>query len=156
MATPAPTLGFADVLRTPAVKRLWIAQFVSVFGDFLAIFAVFSVVTFQLHGTPVQVGMILVAFLTPLTVVSPIAGVYVDKWNLKWTMIASDLIRGMLIVALLFVHDLYAIYAVFFVLATVSAFFIPAQSVALRSLAPVRWRRRPECETCSSEAPRCW
>jgi len=136
MASPAPSLGFADVLRTPAVKRLWIAQFVSVFGDFLAIFAVFSIVTFQLHGTPVQVSLILVSFLTPLAVVSPIAGVFVDKWNVQWTMIASDLIRGVLVVALLFVRDLYAIYAVFFLLATVSAFFIPAQSVALRSLAP--------------------
>jgi MFS family permease len=136
MASPASTLGFADVLKTPAVKRLWIAQLVSVFGDFLAIFAVFSVVTFQLHGTPTQVTMILVSFLTPLAVVSPIAGVFVDKWNVKWTMIASDVIRGLLIVALLFLRDLYSIYAVFFVLATVSSFFIPAQAVALRTLAP--------------------
>jgi MFS family permease len=136
MASPASTLGFGDVLKTPAVKRLWIAQLISVFGDFLAIFAVFSVVTFQLHGTPTQVTMILVAFLTPLAVVSPIAGVFVDKWNVKWTLISSDVIRGFLVITLLFVRDLYAIYAVFFVLAVVSSFFIPAQSVALRTLAP--------------------
>src|SRR5215475_7923286 len=136
MASPASALGFGDVLKTPAVKRLWIAQLVSVFGDFLAIFAVFIVVTFQLHGTPTQVSMILVAFLTPLAVVSPLAGVFVDKWNVKWTMIASDLIRGVLVISLLFVRDLYAFYAVFFVLAVVSSFFIPAQSVALRTLAP--------------------
>jgi MFS family permease len=136
MASPTSTLGFGDVLKTPAVKRLWIAQLVSVFGDFLAIFAVFSIVTFKLHGTPPQVTGILVAFLVPLAVVSPIAGVFVDKWNVKLTMIASDVIRGLLIVVLLFAQDLYTIYAVFFVLATVSAFFIPAQTVALRSLAP--------------------
>jgi MFS transporter, DHA3 family, macrolide efflux protein len=136
MASPASTLGFGDVLKTPAVKRLWIAQLVSVFGDFLAIFAVISVVTFQLHGTPTQVGLILVAFLTPLAVVSPLAGVFVDKWNVKWTLIASDAVRGCLVVALLFVRDLYAIYAIFFLLASVSAFFMPAQSVAIRTLAP--------------------
>src|SRR5437016_4762113 len=136
MASPASTLGFGDVLKTPAVKRLWIAQLVSVFGDFLAIFAVFSVVTFQMHGTPSQVAGILIAFLVPLAVVSPIAGVFVDKWNLKATLIASDVIRGLLVVVLLFARDLWAIYAVFFILATVSAFFIPAQTVALRSIAP--------------------
>jgi MFS family permease len=136
MASPTSTLGFGDVLKTPAVKRLWIAQLVSVFGDFLAIFAVFSIVTFKLHGTPSQVTGILVAFLVPLAIVSPIAGVFVDKWNVKWTMIASDVTRGLLVVVLLFVQDLYAIYAVFFVLATVSAFFVPAQTVALRSIAP--------------------
>ena len=136
MASPTSTLGFGDVLKTPAVKRLWIAQLVSVFGDFLAIFAVFSVVTFEMHGTPTQVAGILIAFLVPLAVVSPIAGVFVDKWNVKATLIASDVIRGLLIVILLFARDLWAIYAVFFILAAVSAFFIPAQTVALRSLAP--------------------
>src|SRR5689334_15187444 len=138
MASPASTLTFGEVFRTPAFKRLWIAQLVSVFGDFLAIFAVFSIVTFQLHGTPVQVTMILVAFLTPLAIVSPIAGVFVDKWNVRWTMIGSDLIRGVLVIALIFVRDLWAIYTIFFLLATVSAFFIPAQSVALRSVVPQR------------------
>jgi MFS transporter, DHA3 family, macrolide efflux protein len=136
MASPTSTLGFGDVLKTPAVKRLWIAQLVSVFGDFLAIFAVISVVTFELHGTPPQVAGILIAFLVPLAIVSPIAGVFVDKWNVKTTMIASDLIRGLLIVVLLFARDLWTIYGVFFVLASVSAFFIPAQTVALRSVAP--------------------
>ena len=137
MSTPASTLGFRDVLKTPAVKRLWIAQIVSIFGDFLAVFAVFSVVTFQLHGTPTQVSMIMVAYLAPLAVISPLAGVFVDKWNVKWTMISSDLIRGVLVVALLFVRDLNAIYAIFFALSAVSSFYIPAQSVAIRTLAPV-------------------
>ena len=136
MSSPASALGFRDVLKTPAVKRLWIAQIVSIFGDFLAVFAVFSVVTFQLHGTPTQVSMILAAYMAPLAVISPLAGVFVDKWNVKWTMIASDLIRGVLVIALLFVRDLYAIYGIFFLLSTVSSFYIPAQSVAIRTLAP--------------------
>ena len=38
--------------------------------------------------------MVLVAFLTPLAVVSPLAGVYVDSGIVKATMIASDLIRA--------------------------------------------------------------
>jgi DHA3 family macrolide efflux protein-like MFS transporter len=136
MSSPASILGFRDVLKTPAVKRLWIAQIVSIFGDFLAVFAVISVVTFQLHGTATQVSMILAAYMAPLAVISPLAGVYVDKWNVKRTMIASDLIRGVLVVALLFVRDLNAIYGIFFALSTVSSFYIPAQSVAIRTLAP--------------------
>jgi len=136
MSSPPSSLGFRDVLKSPEVKRLWTAQVVSIFGDFLAVFAVFSVVTFQLHGTPVQVSMILAAYLAPLAIISPLAGVFVDKWNVKWTMIASDLIRGMLVIALLFVRDLYAIYGIFFLLSTVSSFYVPAQSIAIRTLAP--------------------
>jgi MFS family permease len=132
----APQLTFRDVLKIRSVRRLWLAQLVSIFGDFLAIFAVFSLVTFQLHGTATQVSMILVAYLLPLAVVSPLAGVYVDKWNVKWTMIASDLVRGVLVLALLSVRDLHVIYAIFFALSTVSSFFVPAQSVAVRALTP--------------------
>jgi MFS family permease len=83
-----------------------------------------------------QVAMVLVAFLTPLAVVSPIAGVYVDRWNLKATMIASDLIRAAMVLVLVFVRDLNVIYATLFAMSTVSAFFVPAQSVAVRTLAP--------------------
>src|SRR5579862_1760250 len=136
MASPALQLTFRDVLRIPSVRRLWLAQLVSIFGDFLAVFAVFSLVTFQLHGTATQVSMILVAYLLPLAVVSPLAGVYVDKWNVKWTMILSDVTRGVLVVALIFVRDLNTIYAIFFAMSTVSSFFVPAQSVAVRALAP--------------------
>ena len=58
--------------------------------------------------------MVLVSFMAPLAIISPLAGVFVDKWNVKWTMIASDLIRGVLVLALVFVHDLNAIYVILF------------------------------------------
>ena len=136
-STPATPLSFSDVLRLRPVRRLWIAQIVSVFGDFLAVFAIIAVVTFQLHGTATQVALVLVSFMAPLAVVSPLAGVFVDRWHLKRTLIASDLIRGVLVLALVFVHDLYAIYAILFTMSVVSAFFVPAQSVAVRTLVPM-------------------
>ncbi len=83
MPAPAPQLGFGDVLKNRPIRRLWIAQIVSVFGDFLALFAIFSVVTFQMHGTPVEVSMILVAYLCRWRCSAPLAGVFVDKWNVK-------------------------------------------------------------------------
>jgi len=137
MATPPANLTIRDVLRMQPIRRLFLAQLVSIFGDFLAIFAVFSLVTFKLHGTPTQVSMVLVAYLLPLAVISPLAGVFVDRCNVKWTMITSDLIRGVLVLALLYVRDLNAIYAIFFALSTVSSFFVPAQSVAVRAIVPM-------------------
>jgi MFS family permease len=135
--SPATPLSIREVLKIRPVKRLFLAQLVSVFGDFLAIFAVFSLVTFQLHGTPTQVSMILVAYMTPLAIISPLAGVFVDKWNVRLTMITSDLIRGVLVIALIFARDLNTIYAIFFALSAVSSFFMPAQSVAVRTITPL-------------------
>ena len=135
-ATSATPLSFSEVLRLRPVRRLWIAQIVSVFGDFLAVFAIIAVVTFKFHGTAVQVAIVLVSFMAPMAIVSPVAGVFVDRWPLKRTMIASDLIRGVLVLALVFVHDLYVLYAILFMMSVVSAFFVPAQSVAVRTLVP--------------------
>ena len=40
LSSPAP-LGLGAVLKLAPVRRLWLAQVVSVFGDFLCLFAVY-------------------------------------------------------------------------------------------------------------------
>jgi DHA3 family macrolide efflux protein-like MFS transporter len=136
MATPAPTLSLKEVLRLRPVRRLWAAQVVSIFGDFLAIFAIYSVVSFRMHATATEISLILVSFLLPLAIVGPVAGVFVDHWNVKRTMIASDLIRAVLAALLVAATDVREIYVIFFALGSVSSFFIPAQSVTLRTIVP--------------------
>ncbi len=67
-------LSFGEVLRLRPVRRLWIAQIVSVFGDFLAVFAIIAVVTFKFHGTATQVAMVLVSFMAPMAIVPTRSG----------------------------------------------------------------------------------
>src|SRR5580692_11308728 len=112
-----------DVLGINGFKRLWTAQVVSILGDFLALFGVINLITFKWHGTPLQVTNVLIAYIIPLAMVGPLAGVFVDRWNFKRTMIASDLIRGVLILGLIFVTRLEQIYVLFFLVSTVSSFF---------------------------------
>ena len=136
-APSAPsTLGFADVLKLVPVRRLWAAQAVSVFGDFLALFAVLAHVSFELHATAAQVTGISIAFMLPFACVGPLAGVFVDRWNVRRTMIASDLVRAVIVLALVFAPRLGQIYALLFLMSAVSAFFVPAQSVAVRTIVP--------------------
>ena len=118
------------------VRRLWLAQIVSVFGDFLAIFAVLSYASFNLQATATQVTLISVSFMLPFAFIGPVAGVFVDRWNVKRTMIASDLIRAGLALALVFTGTLGQIYAILFLLSVVSTFFVPAQTVTLRTIVP--------------------
>ncbi|HKD01811.1 MAG TPA: MFS transporter [Terriglobales bacterium] len=122
------------VFRQRDFRALWLAQFVSVFGDFLAVFGVISLITFRWHGTAAQVTYVLISYMLPLAIVSPIAGVFVDRWRVKRVMIASDLIRGALVLLLLWVSDVAQLYTLFVALGVVSSFFGPAQSVALRTL----------------------
>ncbi len=132
----APPLGFVEALKVPGLARLWAAQIVSIFGDFLAILAVFSLVAFRLHGSATQVSFIMVAYLLPLAFIGPVAGALVDRWNIRTTMIASDLIRAALAVLLIFARDLNQLYAIFLALSAVSSFFLPAQSIAIRTIVP--------------------
>jgi MFS transporter, DHA3 family, macrolide efflux protein len=136
MAPSAEQLSFKEVFRIGGLRRLWIGQLISVFGDFLALFAVIGYVSFKLHGTPEQVTGISIAYLIPLAFFGPLAGVFVDRWNVKVTMIASDLTRSVLALSLVFVHTIWGIYAIFFAISMVSSFFAPAQSVTVRAIVP--------------------
>src|SRR5215467_380021 len=134
-ASPTPYT-LKTILQFKPFRTMWMGQFVSIFGDFLALFAVINYITFRLHGNALQVTSVLIAYMLPLAIISPVAGVFVDHWNVKRLMVASDLIRAGLILMLVFVHDLRSISAIFIFLSAVSSFFAPAQSVALRTLVP--------------------
>jgi len=129
-----PAAGMRGILAERDFRTLWLAQFVSVFGDFLALFGVISLITFRWHGTAAQVTYLLIAYMLPLAIVSPISGVFVDRWRVKRVMITSDLIRGALVLLLPWVTDMVQLCAIFIALSVLSSFFGPAQSVALRTL----------------------
>jgi MFS transporter, DHA3 family, macrolide efflux protein len=135
-STPAP-LSFREVLKIATLRRLWLAQLVSVCGDFLAVYAIFAVVSFRMHASAYDVSLVMVFYLLPLAIVSPIAGVFVDSWNVKRTMIVSDLIRACLFLLLLFAHSLWQIYAILLAVSTVSSFFLPAQTITIRTIVPL-------------------
>lgn len=137
MSPTQQSLSFREVFAIPAVRRLWFGQFVSITGDFLAIFAVISIASFRMHGTPAQITGVSIAYMIPLAIFGPIAGVFVDRWNVKYTMISSDLIRAALSVLLIFTVRLQDIYIVLFAISTVSTFFLPAQSVTIRTVVPM-------------------
>ena len=80
MTAETKQLSFGEVLALRPVRLLWAAQVVSIFGDMLALFTVLSDVAFRLKATPAQLTLISVAFLIPLALLGPVAGVFVDRW----------------------------------------------------------------------------
>jgi MFS family permease len=125
------------VLQQPDFRKLWLAQFVSIFGDFLALFGFISLIAFRWHGNALQVTLVMVAYMVPMALVGPLAGVFVDRWNVKRVMIGSDLSRALLILLAVFARDVPQLCAIFGALGVFSSFFGPAQSVTVRTLVPV-------------------
>jgi len=127
---------FRDVLRMTVMRRVWYAQVVSLLGDFLAVFAVISVVTYRMQGTPSQVIGVQIAYMLPLALLGPLSGVFVDRWPVKRTLVGSDLIRAALVLLLFVATSMWQIYVVLAALSCVSSFFGPAQSVTIRTHVP--------------------
>jgi DHA3 family macrolide efflux protein-like MFS transporter len=137
---PAP-LSMGDVMRIPMMRRLWYAQTISVFGDFLALFAVIAILTFKLHATAQQVTGVQIAYMLPIAILGILAGVFVDRWPLKPTMVASDSIRAALCLLLLVCTQVWHFYLALAAISVVSSFFSPAQGVAIRSAVPLHGLR---------------
>ncbi|MDE3106006.1 MAG: MFS transporter [Acidobacteriota bacterium] len=140
--SPAPSpLTMAEVLRIPAMRRMWYAQIISVFGDVLALFAVIGILTFRLHATPRQIIGVQIAYMLPIAILGVLAGVFVDRWPVKPTMVASDATRAVLVLLLMVSHTVWHFYAVLAAISVISSFFGPAQGVALRAVVPMHGLR---------------
>ena len=137
---PEP-LSLKDVLRFPIMRRLFYAQIVSVFGDFLALFAVINYLTFKVGANAEQVTNLQIAYLLPIAVLGILAGVFVDRWPLKPTLVASDYLRSFLCLSLLLATRTTHFYLILACISVVSSFFGPAQGVAIRSAVPLHGLR---------------
>ena len=125
-----------QTLAIPAFRKLWFAQLVSIFGDFLALYAVLGAMSFRMHASAREISLVTVFFLLPMAFIGPLAGVFVDRWNPKRTMVVSDLTRALLALGLIVANMPWQIYAVFFALSTFSSFFLPARSVVMPLVVP--------------------
>jgi MFS family permease len=77
--------------------------------------------------------------MVPQLVISPIAGVFVDRWDRKRLLIASDLLRAAIVLGYFLVQSAdqaWLIYVLAFAESSVSRFFRPAVAAVLPRLVP--------------------
>lgn len=85
-----------------------------------------------LTGSPTHVAGVAAAQLLPGFLVGPLAGVLVDRWSPRRTMLVCDVLRLLLMLSLVLSPRPAVvpwIYAVSFAVACVAQFFVPAKSV---------------------------
>jgi MFS family permease len=85
--------GRALVLRNRSFGMLWLGQLLSGAGDWLLLVAV-PLYVFRLTGSASDAGLAFVAEVTPLLLLGPAAGVFVDRWPRRHVMIVADLLSG--------------------------------------------------------------
>ena len=124
------------ILRQRNFALLWVGQLISVFGDWVLLIAL-PFYIFDLTGSALATGAMFMAANLPRVLLGSVAGVFVDRWNRKRTMIVADLARGTLLLTLLTVHSahfLWVIYLITFTQATIGQFFLPAKNAIIPSI----------------------
>jgi MFS family permease len=127
-----------SVLRRRDFSLLWLGGILSVAGDFF-LFVALPFFVYERTGSALATGAMFAAQTLPRLLLGSVAGVFADRWDRKRTMVFSDLSRALVLLPLLVVAaggPLGLVYAVAFVEAAVSMFFLPARNAIVPSLVP--------------------
>jgi hypothetical protein len=118
-------------------RRLWMAQIVSEIGDWFYTLSIYTLLL-QLTGHAGSVALALVLQVLPQALVGPTAGMVNDRLKRKHVMIAADMIRFVVVLAMLFVRSrstVWLVYPLLLAETTMAAFFEPARSSVIPNIA---------------------
>lgn len=125
-----------SVLRQRNFALLWLAGLISPIGDWV-LFIALPFYVYSVTGSALATGTMFIAQTVPRVVLGSVAGVFVDRWDRKRTMISTDLARAALLLLLLTVRShegLWVLYLVACVESVISQFFSPARDALLPHL----------------------
>lgn len=119
---------------------IWAGQLFSILSSSITQFSVVLWISLKTESAQV-LALSTIAALVPQIVIGPFAGVYVDRWNRKWTMILADSFVALcsVVLALLFYLDVIALWHVYLLImlrSLGSAFHSPAMQSSVPLLAP--------------------
>ncbi|HEY9771356.1 MAG TPA: MFS transporter [Coleofasciculaceae cyanobacterium] len=123
---------------------VWIGQVVSLLGTKLTEFALgFWILeqTYQDTGTITQFALTILFMYLPKVIISPVAGVLIDRWNRRSAMIMSDLGTGIvtLVIFSSVLSNNLAVWQIYLALiasSSLNAFQQPAYTAAVAQLVP--------------------
>src|SRR5579862_2728121 len=137
MTAPAAGPSMFAIFGKRDFSLMWTAQLVSTIGSSLTDLAA-AILVFRVTHSALNVGLTLLVTALPTLFVGLFAGVFVDHFNRKRILLASDLLRGLLVASIPFVFaqaGIVGLYGVIFLAATVKQFFDPAWESILPEIA---------------------
>ena len=98
-ASPAPPNRSISILRDPAFGRLWFVQAATQVGGNMALYAL-TILVFASTRSNAAVSALVMSFLLPTIALSAVAGVVVDRLNLRWALVGPNIVRAVLTLGL--------------------------------------------------------
>lgn len=124
------------IQRNRNFRRLWLAQIVSEIGDWFYTLSIYTLLL-QLTGHASSVALALVLQVLPQTLVGPTAGVVNDRLKRRHVMIAADVIRVFVVLAMLLVRSrsmVWLVYPLLLAETSMAAFFEPARTAVIPNI----------------------
>ena len=124
------------VLRQRNFGLLWVGQNISMVGDWV-LFVALPFYIYTLTGSTLATGIMFIVQTLPRLLFGPVAGVFVDRWNRKYTMVIANLLQALILVPLFLVHSqdlIWIVYLCALADSMVSQFFNPAQTAIIPML----------------------
>lgn len=127
-------MGYVELVRTNRdFRRIWYGQIVSQLGDWFNLITL-QVLLLQLTGSALAIAGIIIAQMIPFVILSPIAGVIVDRFSRKRVMIIADLVRAAIALGFLFINSPGHAWIAYPLIAGLSVFasaFEPARTASI-------------------------
>lgn len=121
------------VLRNRSFALLWLGLLVSGLGDWVNYVAMVAVVYRQTHSALALVVLRLL-HVVPELLLGPFAGVFVDRWSRKRTLIVSPLVSGAFVSLLVFAHPVAMVFAEMAVITIAGMVLEPAVSASMPNI----------------------
>jgi transmembrane secretion effector len=123
------------VFASGSFRKLWVANTLSLFGDFFSYIAMAWLVL-QLTGSSLALGTVLVVQAVPRAVLMAVGGALADRLSPRLTMLGSMGLRAVFVTPLAMLvltgHvEMWEVYGIALVFGIVDAFFMPARSSIL-------------------------
>jgi len=120
----------------PKFRALWLAQVISLTGDWFNTIASVIIVN-RYSPSGLAVGGLFIARALPPFLLSPVAGVIADRFDRRKVLILSDVLRAVIVLGFLLVdrpERLWLLYVLTVLQFSVSAFFEPARAALVPAL----------------------
>jgi len=124
------------VMRQRNFALVWTAGLISITGDWLLIVAL-PLVIYELTGSTAATAAAVVARIVPRLLLGSVAGIFVDRWDRRRTMLVTNVLQGLSLLPLFLVRSadwLWLIYLTSFVRSSIVPFFNSAENAFLPRL----------------------
>ncbi len=147
--TATSKIGFAPVLQNRNFLALWSGQVFSQLADKVYLVLMIALIASRFQDTNQTisgwVSVLMIFFTIPAVLFGSVAGVFVDRWSKKGVLVSTNILRGILVLAVPFLlwitqswrsfYNLpvgfYVLLGITFLVSTLTQFFAPAEQAVI-------------------------